>query len=358
MRALPRLGPLVILVLLLAGATGSGCSAQVTQMGPGTSGGCAASGVEPGEHQRSVSVGGDERRYLLYVPKGYSSDQPVPVVLNFHGGAGHPAAQVELTGMNRTADRHGFAVVYPFGSGVLERRILTFNAGTCCGYARDKTVDDLAFVEALLDDLSRAVCIDRTRIYATGHSNGGMMAHRLGCQLSEEIAAVASVAGPIGLTGCHPSRPMPVLHIHGTADRCAPYGGGAGASRHAGKFRSVEDTRKIWLSADDCSGEPEVSFSEGDTTCLRWTECAGRSEVVICTIAGGGHAWPGAASYPSQRICGGELSDDLDANEMIWSFFSRHSLSGTAPSEPEEPAERGPERRPPDERKRKPPPPE
>jgi len=348
----------LVLALLLTAATGSGCSAQGAEIRPAPSGGCAASGIQPGQHERTFGVEGDERRYLLYVPEGYSPGEPVPVVLNFHGGAGNPEAQVELTGMNRTADRHGFVVVYPFGSGILQRKFLTFNAGSCCGYARDKTVDDLAFIGELLDDLSRIVCIDRTRIYATGHSNGGMMAHRLGCQLADQIAAVASVAGPIGLTGCHPSRPMPVLHIHGTADRCAPYDGGAGASRNAGKFRSVEDTRRIWLSADDCSGKPEVSYSKGDATCLRWSECADDAEVIICTIAGGGHAWPGATSYPSQRICKGDLSHDLDANEMIWSFFSRHSLSGTAPSEPERPGKPEPDRRPAELRKQKPPPPE
>lgn len=324
--------------IFLAGLGEAGC-AGIEEGTPPEPVGCSASGVGPGDHERSLLVGEDERHYLLHVPPGYRPGEPPPVVLNFHGGAGFPEAQVELTSMDRTADREGFVVVYPFGSGILERRFLTFNAGTCCGYARDKGLDDVALVRAILRDLARVVCIDDRRVYAVGHSNGGMMAHRLGCQLADEIAAVASVAGPIGLTGCHPSRPVSVLHVHGTADRCAPYAGGTGASRRAGEFRSVEDTRKIWLSADGCTGEPQVSYSRGDATCLRWSECDGDAEVVFCTIEGGGHAWPGAADYPSKRICGGELTHDLDANEMIWQLFSRHSLPGTDRPPPETPAE-------------------
>jgi len=351
----PRLLGITLLVCLaaLAGADVAQHQAPLATTPEGST--CRSSGVGPGDHERALSFDGQERRYLLHVPPGYRPGQPMPVVLNFHGGAGFPQAQVDLTSMNRTADREGFIVVYPFGSGILKSRFLTFNAGSCCGFARDRAVDDVELVRELVEDLSRVVCIDRRRVYATGHSNGGMLAHRLGCELADEIAAVASVAGPIGLTGCHPARPVPVLHIHGTADQCAPYEGGPGASRNAGKFRSVEETRRIWLSADGCSGDAETIYAKGSVRCLRWSRCAGDAEVVVCTVEGGGHAWPGAAEYPSERICGGTLVHDFDANSFIWDFFSRHSL----PASPEPGPNVAKEALPPDRKgdRKKPPPP-
>lgn len=296
---------------------------------------CEASAFGPGDYQRDLSVGGATRSYLVHVPPSYVRGEPMPVVMNFHGGGGNPSSQVELTGMNDTADRAGFIAVYPAGSGRL-KRFLTFNAGSCCGYARDQRVDDVRFVAALLDDLAKIVCVDPGRVYATGHSNGAMMSYRLACELSERIAAVAAVAGPMGVEDCRPSRPVPILHFHGTADQCAPIAGGAGKSKDAGTFRSVDSSLSQWIKINGCDGKPTVSYQRANVTCT--THGGGRdgAEVTLCTLAGGGHAWPGGRKYPAEKICGGTLSQEVSANDLMWEFFERHPMPGAEPPRPRE----------------------
>lgn len=263
---------------------------------------------------------------MLHVPRGYkSSRKALPVVLNFHGGGGSAQAQAKLSGMNRSANRNNFIVVYPNGTGGLAG-VQTFNAGTCCGYASDNNISDVAFASAIIDDLIANYRVNRRRIYATGHSNGGMLAYRLACDLSERIAAVASVAGPLGMSDCHPTRPVSILHFHGTADKCAPINGGAGALPGSGVFLSASDSVSFWIEQDSCRGELNVTYKNGNATCRSYKTCAGRTEVAACTIVGGGHAWPGGNSYPSAFLCGGKRTKDISANEEMWKFFKRHSL--------------------------------
>jgi polyhydroxybutyrate depolymerase len=137
---------------------------------------------------------------------------------------------VAFTGLNEKADEAGFLAVYPNGTG--EKRSLTWNGGNCCGYAVENQVDDVGFVRALLDDLEKVVTVDPSRVYATGISNGAIMAYRLASELSDRIAAVAPVAGPMGTATCSPRRPVSVMHFHGTDDQFAPCrrAGGRGAS--------------------------------------------------------------------------------------------------------------------------------
>lgn len=286
---------------------------------------CKESSYGPGEYRRDFEVGGRTRIYLIHVPPSYSPGEPMPVVLNFHGGAGNASSQIELTGMNETADKAGFIAVYPAGTGRL-KMFLTFNAGSCCGYARDEDVDDVEFVDGLLEDLEKVFCIDRDRIYATGHSNGAMMSYRLACDLSDQIAAIAAVAGPIGVDSCKPDRAVPILHFHGTADECAPIKGGAGKSKSAGTFRSVDSTISKWQKIDGCDAKPKTTYDKGNVVCTTYGGCEGGAEITLCTIKGGGHAWPGGTKYPAEKICGGKLSDEISANEFMWEFFEKHSL--------------------------------
>ncbi|MCU0233051.1 MAG: hypothetical protein MUE90_03330 [Thermoanaerobaculales bacterium] len=309
---------------LLMWSVGTACASELKAIDrlPGS---CEESPFGPGEYQRDLSVGGGKRSYLIHVPPSYRSGERMPVVLNFHGGGGNPSSQVELTGMNDTADRAGFIAVYPAGSGRL-KKFLTFNAGSCCGFARDQKVDDVGFVEALLDDLAKIVCVDAARVYATGHSNGAMMSYRLACDLSDRIAAVAAVAGPMGIEDCRPSRPVPILHFHGTADQCAPIAGGAGKSKDAGTFRSVDSSVSQWMKINGCDGRSTISYQKANVTCATHGGCRDGGEVTLCTIAGGGHAWPGGRKYPAEKICGGTLSQEVSANELMWEFFERHPM--------------------------------
>jgi len=185
-----------------------------------------AGGLAPGDYRFELEAGGRDRSYLVHVPPPAASGA-LPVVLSLHGGGGNARQHRRSTGMDAAADRDGYIAVYPNGSGRLGDLFLTWNAGICCGYAQAQDVDDVGFISALLDDLGRRAAIDPRRIYAAGHSNGGMMAHRLGDELSGRIAAIASVAGARVPTS-RGGRAVPVLQIHSEDDPRALYHGGLG----------------------------------------------------------------------------------------------------------------------------------
>ena len=182
--------------------------------------------LTPGDHRRTIHVGERERSYLLHVPHSYDGTQRLPLVLAFHGGATDASYMIRFCGLNETADRENFLAVYPNGTGELPK-LLTWNAGNCCGYARRHNADDVGFVRAILDELAGTGMIDRRRVFATGMSNGAMMAYRLAAEMSDRIAAIAPVAGTMELDALQPSRPVSVIHFHGTANEFVPFDGAA-----------------------------------------------------------------------------------------------------------------------------------
>jgi len=271
--------------------------------------------------ERHVQVGTVERSYLVDLPTAYDGRRPLPAVLVFHGGGGAALSARTQTRMSEKGQAEGFVAVYPQGSGMLSAKLLTWNASTCCGYAMQHRVDEAAFVAALLDDLEASFAIDRSRVYATGISNGGMMAYLSACALADRFAAIAAVAGELTVADCRPARPVPVLVIHGSADQNLPYDGGVGAkalARHAA--RSVRYAVDFWRSHDRC---PVSATTEraGSVTRERSGACAAGSEVELVTIEGGGHSWPGGARLA--RFLD-EPSSALDATSEIWTFFARH----------------------------------
>jgi len=153
---------------------------------------------------RTIAVGDLQRRYRVHVPKSYDAANPTPVVVVFHGGGGNPESMVRLTGMNAKSDEAGSIVVYPFGTGMLADTLLTFNRGGCCGYAMQRKIDDVGFTRALLDDLATVATVDSKRVFATGLSNGGIMSHYVASELSDRIAAIAPVGGPLMMDAPNP----------------------------------------------------------------------------------------------------------------------------------------------------------
>jgi polyhydroxybutyrate depolymerase len=293
----------LVLLLILAGATRS------EQLGPG-------------DHVRAVTMGDQERSYLVHVPPGYDHKQPGPVVLIFHGAGLDAARMVLYSGLSAKADQAGFIAVYPNGSGV---RGLSWNAEICCDFAARTHVDDVGFVRAVLDDLEKVVTVDRRRVYATGGSNGAMLCYRLASELSERIAAIAPVAGTMASKTCHPSRPVPVIHFHGTNDQWIPYKGGLGTRKV--NFNSVAETIQAWVQADGCRAEAQVTRypdrTHDGTVVIRTCYSGGKngSEVVLITIEGGGHSWPGRDWHPELL---GKSTKNISANDLIWDFFSKH----------------------------------
>ncbi|HMA35061.1 MAG TPA: PHB depolymerase family esterase [Chloroflexia bacterium] len=268
----------------------------------------------------TLTFGGYTRTYLLHLPPAYHGDTPFPLVVNIHGGAGNAAGEVRLTGMNPEADRQGFLVVYPDGTGRLEDKLLTWNAGTCCGYALAHQVDDVGFVRALIAELGRHYAIDPRRVYATGMSNGGMMAYRLGCELADQIAAIAPVAGAQDGLRCRPAQPVAVIAFHGTADDHVPYAGGHGsAALSPAVDRSVAYAMAFWAQADGCAARPQTA-TQGHIVHDTYTGCTGATAVELYTVQDGGHAWPGGVAWPG----GPPPTQEIAASRLLLAFFAAH----------------------------------
>lgn len=308
----PRSG-LLLCLILAAGATG-------------------AATLPPGDHALTLAHGGGRRHYQIHVPADASGQLPLLLVL--HGGGSRGSAIKRYARLDSVADREGFVTVYPDGSGQLERLILTWNAGFCCGYARRMAVDDVGFVAALLDELARRLPFDRRRVYATGFSNGAMLAHRLAFELPGRLAAVAPVAGAwLPPEGEARGRAVPVLHVHSVDDPRAPYAGGLGPPSPVTEVRTphpaVAEVLARWAALAGCAPAPERIEARRDAAghrAERWVfpGCTDGAAVEHWKLFGPGHVWPGASPYAPGIL--GEPSRVLDANRQIWEFLRRFAL--------------------------------
>jgi polyhydroxybutyrate depolymerase len=306
--------------------------------------GDAKASLAPGDYEFQVEHAGQKRYYLVHVPPGGTGGDPRPVVLAFHGGGGDAKGMRRSYGIDRVADRGGFLAVFPEGSGRLDRKLLTWNAGTCCGYAKDRGVDDVGYVAALLTDLAHRTPVDPTRIYATGHSNGAMMSYRLAAEMSERIAAIAPVAGGMVIASPHPRRPVPILHIQSVDDPRALYEGGLGPPFPLTRTRvlhpSTPETIRWWVQHNGCPSQPRIGEvlrgapGSADTshTAQRvlYGPCREGSEVTLLRLTGAGHGWPGAAPLLPERIIGPATSI-IDASEELWKFLRRFSRPDAPP---------------------------
>ena len=301
------------LLLLIAAAT------MVTACSGG--GPTAAARLTPGDHEQTVTVDGRQRSFVVHVPAGLQAGRPTPVVIVLHGGGGDARNAIDQTGMSEQADRSGFLAVYPNGTGRLERTLLTWNSGTCCGFALDQQVDDVAFVATLIDQLQAQYAGDPRRIFVTGMSNGAMMSYRLGCELADRIAAIAPVAGAMGVD-CRPSAPVSVVAFHGTADQHVRYQGGTPGVRadpHQRNDPPVADTISFWANHDHCTGA--VTQDVSSDTSRRVHSCPDGVEVTLYTIDGGQHAWPGGRKGQAGAD---QPTGTISATQLIWEFFQRH----------------------------------
>ena len=275
----------------------------------------------------SLAHGGEQRRYLLHVPPGLDRSRPAPLLLALHGGGGHAEfmADDERYGLRLLAARAGYVLALPNGSSRMPRgRLATWNAGGCCGLARDRGVDDIGFLRAVVADVQGRVAIDPTRIYATGMSNGGMMAHRLACEAPDVFRAVAAVAGTEAAPNCQPSRPVSVLHIHALDDTHVRYEGGAGPDAFRDRsqvmdFVSVSETMARWARRLQCSSPPRPVLAVAGARCEAYAGCASGAQLQLCTVDGGGHSWPGAGQVRRGKPA---ATQALDANTTMAHFFS------------------------------------
>lgn len=278
----------------------------------------------PGLYRYTLRHDGLERGYLVYVPPSYRPGQPMPLLFAFHGGGGHMEWQADDAkyGLVSKADRAGFIAVFPNGfSRFPGGRLATWNAGACCGDARDRAVDDVGFVRRVHAEVSRRLAVDATRVYATGMSNGAMLAYRLACEAPDLFRAIAAVAGTDATRGCAPSREVAVLHIHARDDTHVLFDGGAGpdAFRDPAKvtdFTSVAETVHRWVQHNACAATPVRVVDRPGATCDLHAPCRGGARVQVCITDSGGHSWPGGGA-----VRGKSPSTALSVNDAMWAFF-------------------------------------
>lgn len=262
----------------------------------------------------SIVSSGERREYLLYVPRGYDRTRPTPLVISIHGAGGWPVQQRDLSGWNRLAESQGFIVVYPSGAESAGPRV--WHEGR----------RDFRFISDLIDKLEADFNIDPARIYANGLSNGGEMAFVLSCKLSDRIAAVGLVgaAHMLPWSWCSEQRPVPMIAFHGTADPMAPYLGGR-TWVVAEPLPGIPAWTAKWARRNRCAPQAIEPAIAADVTRLEYTNCADDSAVVLYTIRGGGHTWPGGQPMPEWFA--GPTSRDIDATGQMWAFFRAHPLS-------------------------------
>jgi polyhydroxybutyrate depolymerase len=247
---------------------------------------------------------GIERSYKVHLPPGYNPDSLYPVVFNLHGYGSNAIEQQLYSGFDFVADTAGIVMVYPNG---------VDNSWNVYGATG---VNDVGFISALIDTMAAGYSIDLERVYSTGMSMGGFMSYRLACELDTRIAAIASVTGLLVTDPCAPSRPVGILQMHGTADPTVPYS-------------YVPLTIDFWTGFDNCPATPVVTdLPDIDTTdnCTVTVSyyglCDDSTEVILYTINGGEHTWPGAL------LSIGVTNQDINGSVEIWNFFKHYSLSG------------------------------
>lgn len=292
--------------------------------------------------KRNLAVAGQgTRSYSIYVPN-FTASGAHPLLVSMHGGGGTAMIQASTTQLNQFASAHDFYVAYLEGSGVIQ----TFNAGACCGSAQTNDVDDVAYATAVIDDVQANYSVDPTKTFASGFSNGSMMAHRLACAIADRIAGIAAVSGGSGefdgalnqYYTCSPSRPIRILHIHATNDRNYPYAGGVGAGISNTNFYPIDSTIADWIARNNVTTQATVEHVTATTTCYHYENAADNSKpsapVTLCKIDpvdvydpvnqvvwGGGHSWPGGVRSPASK------SDipiaDFDADSYLWNYLNQ-----------------------------------
>lgn len=314
-------GALFLSVALLPAAGGLTCGAGRNTPPPPA--------IPPGDYDRTLDHGGLTRTYKLHVPPQHDGQRSLPLVLMFHGGFGTAENASLHYGWSEKADAEGFVAAYPDGTGDVQ----TWNANHCCGVPRLRNTDDVGFAAALIAELKRLLVIDTQRIYATGMSNGGMFVHRLGAERPDLIAAIAPVAATIGgqfrsdrpvERPPAPAGSMPIIMVHGTTDDNVKYDGGESASVVSlGRIDlSVVESSAFWIGANNCDPAATRTVSaSGNVIHETWHHRGNLADVELYSVVGQGHAWPGGLL---PRLGADPPSTELDATDVIWSFFSSH----------------------------------
>ncbi|MBI2724326.1 MAG: hypothetical protein HYX50_04615 [Chloroflexi bacterium] len=269
---------------------------------------CASPRPRPaGDVTETISSGGLERSYILHVPKSYTGDVQVPLVLNLHGFGSNATQQAIYSGLPAKADREGFIVISPEGIGTPKRWY----------FPAENQVDDVAFMRDLLDRAEATLCIDPARIFVAGMSNGAGMTTAIACGLPGRITAVAAVAALAGPATCAAGVTVPIITFRGTADACVPFTGGRSACGLGLPVLGAEDGARRWAQFNGCDSTPSVQQFSANVRTIGYSSCRNDAAVVLFIVDGGGHTWPGSIDVP--RL--GMTTQEVNATDQIWDFF-------------------------------------
>ena len=271
---------------------------------------------------------GKSRDCLIYVPASYDPSNPTPLVFNIHGFGDTGPGQRTYAKMDAVADTAGFLVAYPTGYNNVWNGGSAYYATT----SPPAIEDDVQYFSDLIDTIGQYFNIDQTRVYACGMSNGGDMSYRLGCELSERIAAIGPVTGTMisdVYASCSPSKPMPVVHMHGTNDFISNIGGGPG-------WESLRAALLLFAGINNCPSPsagtiPNIDPSDGTLTKTYQSECSSGAEILLYLVRQGGHTWPGSVSNFFTLFAYGRTSQDFDGSSELWQFFRRHERIDAPP---------------------------
>ena len=275
-------------------------------------------------YKETIVVDGITRTYIVRVPFNYhQNDAPLPLVIGMHGVGGSGEQFEKDYDFSKKADESNFIAVYPDGvqkaDGLL--KIRSWNAGGCCDYAMNQNINDVKFIQTLIEILPQRFRINSRKIYVVGMSNGGMMAYRLATELSHKIAAAASVSGNMMNTpDSSLSGPIPILHIHSKLDTKVPFSGGVGIGEV--HFKPAEEGLAYWRNRNNCLSEAD-SIQKSNYTIQSWKNSDGKIMLQLYLTVDGGHSWPGAMKM---RAIGDDPSQAIKANDVIWDFFKNYEL--------------------------------
>jgi len=287
----------------------------------------------PANELMVIKYKGDNRSYKIHLPKHLKgkieeTPQKVPLVIVLHGGGGNAQSAEDMTGFSAKADAEGFIVVYPNGSGRRDNKRQTWNVKHCCGYAMKNSTDDIGFIDALINHLIQNGLADPRKIFVTGMSNGGMMTHKIGIELSHKIAGIAPVVSGLFGDEIMPNNFVSTLIINGNLDQSIPMKGGLSGGRFKRSWdgtplKPAQYQGQFWAKTNNCTPATVTQSTLPNVLISDYT-CPENANVIHYIIQDNGHAWP--SGNKGSRL-GDTPSKAINATDVIWDFFKRQSLS-------------------------------
>lgn len=290
--------------------------------------------AELSQHQEfKIDVNGVSRTFQIHypVPAPVNIKHGLPLVIVLHGGRSSGEQIAKASRFSAKADKHGFITVYPDGTGKTEGRRLSWNAGECCDLAMEENASDIAFIEQVIDYMVRFQGVNPRHIYLAGMSNGGMLAHRAGAELSDKLAGIGIVEGGMFASQPAPKSPISILIIHGLNDKTIPFAGGETKSnlvspymKEGSVFLPTQAAFDFWREKNGCKGAP-ANETKGRIVTTTYRECRNRTVTALQTMKNGAHNWPGSPKMTYSEFDDGSNYMGHDATDVLWDFFAQQA---------------------------------